>query len=87
MNVLKPTIHLNGTSRAQLHTDYRNAAATLRRALNDLAATAPHGRDYYVQSGNAIATAIEQHVSRVQRVESVMKELEEIAVHLMDDRR
>ena len=82
MSVIKPTIHLNGTSAEELLKNYRAAYNAILNAQAALQQAAPHGRDYYVQSGDSIAVAISQHVSRVQRLESVRREIEELAVHV-----
>ena len=82
MTPIKPTIHINGTSAEELLKNLRAAYNAILNAQAALQGTAPHGRDYYVQSGDAIAVAISQHVSRVTRLESVRKEIEELAIHV-----
>lgn len=84
MKPIKPTIHLNGTSADELLKNYRAAYNAILNAQAALQQTAPHGRDYYVQSGDSIAVAISQHVSRVQRLETVRREIEELAIHVSD---
>lgn len=44
-----PTVHLNGTSRAELEEGYRNACEALKAAYDALAAATCNARDYYVQ--------------------------------------
>jgi len=82
--IVKPTIHLNGTSRESLVTGYRNAYDAIDAAIDMVAKTAPHGRDYYVQSDNAVIVAIAQHQSRLQTLEGLRKELETIILAIMD---
>ena len=80
-NLTKPTIHMNGTSASSLLELYADASATVRVAIDDVAKTGPHGRDYYPQGDEALTKAIEQHRARLQKLEDVLKELEELALH------
>lgn len=83
--MMVPTLHLNGTSRRELISQLLGAATAVSKAQDALGQAAPHGRDYYVQddsatAGDAIRQATLQHISRLQRLESVRKELENIAI-------
>lgn len=84
MTLTKPTIHLNGTSAQELLDAYVAAFQALHVAHAKLALTAPHGRDYYVQKGDALAAAIEQHAERMRRIGGVIREIEELAMHVSD---
>jgi len=79
-----PTVHLNGTGKAELLNGYRQAMAAVRLAINTVQSTAPHGRDYYVQKDNPIQAAITEHSERLQVLEHVFNELETLAVHVME---
>lgn len=77
--MMKPTIHLNGTSKAALLEDWEKAHEALNLALRLLCQAAPNGRDYYPQGPDAIHKAQIEHTERVHRVNSVIKELEELS--------
>jgi len=74
-----PSIHLNGTSQKELFGGYLEAARAVRAAIEAVQATGPNGRDYYPQGGDALHDAIAEHASRVQKLRSVLSELETIA--------
>lgn len=74
-----PTIHLNGSSRDDLLEGYSKAITALEAAGRKLAAAYPNGRDYYVQSGDAIGVAMRQHEARMNKLREIVVELEEIA--------
>ena len=75
-----PTVHMNGTSRDNLVNPLREAYKALRIALDKLAETAPNGRDYYPQGPDAINRAMDEYRSRQERLQSVQKELTDIAM-------
>ena len=75
-----PTIHMNGTSPESLIEGYCDAINALRDAIEAVKACAPNGRDYYGVRGDMTATAHE-HVSRVDRLETVRRELNTLAEH------
>ena len=74
-----PTIHLNGTSRIALLAAHMEAGRKLRAAIDALRETAPHGRDYYPQGNGAISVAMREYQSRLDRLQGVLKELQDIA--------
>jgi hypothetical protein len=71
-----PSIHLNGTAAEDLLADYIDACQDLRTAIQTVQKTGPNARDYYVQGPGAFASAQEEHISRLQRLEGVLGELE-----------
>jgi hypothetical protein len=77
--VMAPSVHVNGTAREVLLQQSLNAAHALRKAIETLSQAAPNGCDYYPQGPAAISAAMEQHVRRVRRLQSVYDELERIA--------
>lgn len=83
MTLTLPTIHLNGTSAEALTTSLRNAITALDSALNALAQTAPHGRDYYPQGDGAYPKALREHLDRAHRVHDVRAELTHIALEII----
>ncbi len=74
-----PTIHLNGTSRANLLEQQLDAAHALRAALEKLSEACPNGRDYYPQGPEAMSAAVREHESRMERVRSVLREVSDLA--------
>jgi len=83
-DIRKPTVHLNGTSAETLFQQNLAAAGALRAAIAALHAAAPHGRDYYVQhdtEGDSYSKVRKEHDARVERLRSVLAEVEEIAEH------
>jgi hypothetical protein len=79
--VIKPTIHLNGTSPGVLLEDLIRAADALRDAMQALRLAAPNARDYYPQGPKAIAQAAMEHAQRMDKLQGVLRELEELAEH------
>jgi hypothetical protein len=75
-----PTIHLNGTSKAQLVESLCNASVALRAAYTALKETAPNGRDYYPQGPAAMDAAQEEHFDRLRRVDAVRKEIDQLTI-------
>jgi hypothetical protein len=73
-----PTIHLNGTDAETILRNIRIVMDPLETAIEHLESTGPHGRDYYVQGPDVIATAIHEHCDRVARLRSVYNEISEI---------
>lgn len=80
----RPTIHLNGTSRESLAEGYVLAMSAVADAMRAVLATAPNGRDYYVQPEGALALAQEQHRARMERLRETYNELNEIAEYLTE---
>ena len=79
-----PTIHLNGTRRKGLCDAVMAARAAVMAAINALGATYPRGLDYYTQELGAINTAMAEHESRLNRLNSVMGELNDLATAIQD---
>jgi len=74
-----PTVHLNGTSREELERQLIFAGQMLDKAVGALMEASPNARDYYVQRDPAAYTiAVNEHNSRVQRVQSVVDEIASI---------
>lgn len=80
-----PTVHLNGTSAADLLNQLKEAFTAVRQATEKVQQSAPHMRDYYVQADDrAYALAHEQHVQRLKALEAVASDLEAIAIGVQD---
>jgi hypothetical protein len=82
MQMILPTIHLNGTSRESLLEGYQEAIDALVEAGRKVAAAGPNGRDYYVQGNKAFPQAMDEHEARLTKIRKVILELEAIAVSL-----
>ena len=76
-----PTVHMNGTGARSLTEQYLQAANAVTLAIQDCQQSAPNGRDYYVQDGETLPIAGEEHWDRIQRLESVREELNVLALH------
>ncbi len=73
--MIKPMVHLNGTSRRELQEQLEAAGIALNEAIDQVSYAAPNGRDYYPLGPGAFQTATVQHLDRVQRLRSVRDEL------------
>ncbi len=74
-----PTIHLNGTSKAELVKQVETAYVALNEAVEALRAMAPHGRDYYVQPDSfAFINASHQARNREIALLAVLSDLHKI---------
>lgn len=78
--VSTPTVHLNGTSREELQNQLQEAIWATENAIRKLANAAPNGRDYYPQGQNAWGRANDEHVARLGKLQSVVDDLEQIAL-------
>ncbi len=75
-----PTIHMNGTSRAELvDGQLMPAIDALHAAIAALERACPNGRDYYPQGRDATQEALRQHANRLHHLTAVRAELVEIA--------
>ena len=83
--MILPTIHSNGTSAERLGDAYERAYDAVQAAYEALRETAPNGRDYYVQDDAALSRATAEHNARLERLHSVMLELDVLVGHC--DRR
>lgn len=80
-----PSIHLNGTSQDALLEQYSNAMAAVQNAIEVLNQSAPHPRDYYPQKPtDAFFKARSQHLARLAGLESIHRELQDIALAVSD---
>lgn len=84
--MIVPTIHMNGTSKAELVRGYEEAYESLSVAYEKMRQAAPNGRDYYPQSESAIGTAIDEHMERLEVVADLMQDYEDMIGHINDNR-
>ncbi len=83
--MIKPTIHLNGSSAETLAHGYTEAIRRVADALEGLARCAPNARDYYVQGDHAFAAASREHLARVAKLEEVLVEVSVLRDHVEDE--
>jgi hypothetical protein len=81
--MMKPTIHLNGTSKNELYRQLQEAHAALQDAQRMLAEAGPNARDYYLQGSDAIYRAQDEHYARMLKLTEVSKDLEELMDHVV----
>lgn len=74
-----PTIHLNGTHPKDLLEAAQKASEALREALDKLSVCCPNGRDYCLPKSDSFKDAVEWHQSRMDRIQSVLNEIYELA--------
>ncbi len=79
--MMKPSIHLNGSSRDDLFDGYMAALAAMQTAIDAVIQTVPHGRDYYPQGDGALRQAMAEHRDRLLRLHNIAAELNALAVH------
>jgi hypothetical protein len=80
-----PTIHRNGTAAKDLLEGYCEAMTGLRDAIQALQKAGPNARDYYVQKEHgAFEIARAEHEDRLERMRSVLKEMEALAEFVAD---
>lgn len=81
-----PTVHRNGTSGEALYALHVTACDRLRDAIRALDAAAPNGRDFYVQGDHAIGEAMREHVERVSKLSSVLRDVAAIVEEIAEQR-
>ncbi len=82
-----PTININGTSSKELLDGFRKAHRAVSDAMNALNEAAPNGRDYYPQGPDALREAQQEHRARLEKLQSVKTELQEIALTVQREAR
>lgn len=84
MTLSIPSIHMNGTSKNELLEQLQTAYSAVDAAMLALANATPNGRDYYPQGPDAIRKAIIEHGERLAKLTTISKELETIALAIVD---
>lgn len=69
---------LNSTKAEQKLEEFKNALDALREAQRKVAISAPHGRDFQHNGANAgpYLSARNAHIARLERLDSVITEIE-----------
>jgi hypothetical protein len=75
-----PTIHLNGSNKANMLEDLANAREAILLAIVAVAETVPNGRDYFTQGRGALTQAQAEHRARIDALSGVMDELMALSV-------
>jgi len=83
---IAPHVHLNGTSKKELCDQNLETIQKINKAVSALQMMHPNARDYYTQDQDAYNIASRQHKDRIERLTSVLAELQEIAEHLIDQK-
>jgi hypothetical protein len=86
VGLVTPTININGSDARQLMDALNDAMRSLHDASRALSKCSPHGRDYHMQGPDALRIAIQQHVSRGQRLVDISTELMTIALAIGNQR-
>jgi len=71
-----PTVHLNGTSKAELIENLEKANTALHDACSALAGTAPNARDYYPQGPDAYGKARDAYQADLTAMHNVMHHIQ-----------
>lgn len=82
--MMKPTIHTNGTARADLIVQYEEVYRAASELLEALSQACPNGRDYYPQGDNAVHTAIAEHSARCVAVQKLRDDMLALTDHAYD---
>ena len=81
--MIYPIIHRNGTTKEDLVEQWNEAHWVLTQAVLKLQEAAPNARDYYPQGPEAIHTALAEHTARLQKLRSVLTDIEALREHVM----
>jgi len=84
--LMVPSVHINGTPYPELFNPVCNAGVAVREAIEALQETAPHGRDYYLQGNEALQKATSEHLARLEKLQSVLQELQDLAEGISENR-
>ena len=79
-----PTLHMNGTSGADLLDQNTNAWEAVRAAIDALYAAAPNARDYYVKGPEAFSSAQRDHQTRLSTLTGVRDQLAALVEGIQD---
>lgn len=87
--LIAPQVNMNGTSRAELVSNYSNAQIALIRAIDAVRMTSPHGRDFQTckEPGKTRDKAHGQHLERVVLLEAIAEEMDGLAHMVMEQVR
>lgn len=78
-----PVVNLDGTSGQALFDGYLAAHDAIRVAMDAVAETGPHGRDYHLIGPAATCAALAEHRARMVKLREVLVEIETLAKAVM----
>jgi len=81
--LVKPTVNLNGSSRDSLVEANANAASAIRKALETVVESKPHGRDFQINGGYEEAN--EAWHERYIKLVTIAQEFEDLAIVLVNE--
>lgn len=79
-----PTVHMNGTSRADLVDGLLDARSAVVAAMGAIRAVYPNGRDYYPQGPDALRAAEKEYDERLTTLNRIANDLLLLAGHCQD---
>jgi hypothetical protein len=79
-----PTIHLNGTHPKDLFEGAEKTYQALRSAWEQMAASAPNARDYYVQGPDAFRRAADEHTQRMKLLNGMINDYSKLLESICD---
>lgn len=83
--LIAPIAHRNGTGETDLFEAFADAREHIRQGLEKLRLACPNQRDYYTHPiSGAWSSAKDQHADRVQRLTSVVDELNALSLAVLD---
>tara|TARA_R110000868_G_scaffold135728_1_gene348286 strand:+ start:2722 stop:3033 length:312 start_codon:yes stop_codon:yes gene_type:complete len=82
-NLQTPIVNLNGSDKATLLGEYRWTYEALETAILALQKTMPHGRDY-PDGTDTLMEARDQHLARLRAVIDVQRDIEHIALAVLN---
>ena len=80
--MIKPTIHLNGSSKQMLFDGWYNAYQKVREALNAIEAIPINARDYYPQGDDTWKMAVMEYTGICIEMNKIKTQLDEIVESL-----
>lgn len=82
--VTVPAVNINGSSPGTLLEALSNAVIALGNAIDTVAQTAPHERDYQTLPPEAFLAAQHEHAERIASLHGVKGDLEAIAISIIE---
>ena len=79
-DLVVPIVHLNGSGLDSLMEACLDQITAIDEAIAVMRQNTPHGRDYYPLGDAAHTQAVEQHMARIAKLQSVCDEVMSIAV-------
>lgn len=81
-SLMLPRVNINGTSREELSEGFAKAQEAILTALEAVAATRPHGRDFQTCEPGDYNMAMRQHLDRLMMLNTLAEEMEQLATEV-----